>query len=101
MIQDLETKHARKLSVPSIASVEPLQNLNSAIFLKSQKIWLDPAKPIGSYDLSYNELVEFKKPVRALKVKTLDSAVKTIMIDDSKPVKESMEIICSKFGNYN
>lgn len=45
--------------------------------------------------------MEYKKKIRALKVRMLDGAVKTVMVDESQPVGEIMLVVCSKIGISN
>ncbi|VDN24157.1 unnamed protein product [Gongylonema pulchrum] len=52
--------------------------------------------------LSGNNLnLEYKKKIRPLKVRMLDGAVKTVMVDESQPVGEIMVVVCSKIGISN
>lgn len=36
--------------------------------------------------------------MRTLKVRTLDGAVKTMIVDDSQPVGQLMVVICTRIG---
>jgi hypothetical protein len=56
---------------------------------------------IGHYDLKFGDVVEFRKKFRVLKVKTLDESVKNMLIDESLPVKELVEVICERIGLVN
>lgn len=42
--------------------------------------------------------MEYKKKQRPQKIKMLDGAIKTIMVDDSKTVGELLVTICSRIG---
>lgn len=44
------------------------------------------------------DIVEYKKKQRPQKIKMLDGAVKTVMVDDSKAVGELLVTICSRIG---
>lgn len=44
------------------------------------------------------DILEYKKKQRPQKIKMLDGAVKTIMVDDSKTVGELLVTICSRIG---
>lgn len=44
------------------------------------------------------DVLEYKKKQRPQKIKMLDGAVKTIMVDDSKTVGELLVTICSRIG---
>lgn len=43
-------------------------------------------------------MLEYKKKQRPQKIKMLDGAIKTIMVDDSKTVGELLVTICSRIG---
>lgn len=51
--------------------------------------------------LSPQDVLEYKKKQRPQKIKMLDGASKTIMIDDSKTVGELLVTICSRIGAAN
>lgn len=42
--------------------------------------------------------MEYKKKQRPQKIKMLDGAIKTILVDDSKTVGELLVTICSRIG---
>ena len=44
------------------------------------------------------DLLEYKKKHRVLRVKMLDGSVKTLMVDDSHTVSQLMITVCSKIG---
>lgn len=44
------------------------------------------------------DVLEYKKKQRPQKIKMLDGAIKTIMVDDSKTVGELLVTICSRIG---
>ena len=46
------------------------------------------------------DVLEYKKKQRPQKIKMLDGAVKTIMVDDSKTVGELLVTICSRIGKW-
>lgn len=46
------------------------------------------------------DILEYKKKQRPQKIKMLDGAVKTIMVDDSKTVGELLVTICSRIGKF-
>ena len=47
------------------------------------------------------DLLEYKKKHRVLKVRMLDGSVKTLMVDDSHTVAQLMITICSKIGQLS
>lgn len=46
------------------------------------------------------DVLEYKKKQRPQKIKMLDGAIKTIMVDDSKTIGELLVTICSRIGLY-
>lgn len=64
-------------------------------------VWLEPGRSLEYYILRNNDLLEYRKKLRTLKVQMLDGTVKTIMIDDSQPVANLMVVICTKLGITN
>lgn len=61
--------------------------------LPSPTLSLYVASPLFSQDV-----LEYKKKQRPQKIKMLDGAIKTIMVDDSKTVGELLVTICSRIG---
>lgn len=45
--------------------------------------------------------LEYRKAKRMLRVLTLDKAVRTLMVENSKTVEELMEVICKRIGIPN
>ena len=45
--------------------------------------------------------MEYRKKMRLLKVRMLDGAIKSMMVDDSQIVSNMMVIICTKIGITN
>ncbi|XP_045080976.1 talin-2a isoform X3 [Coregonus clupeaformis] len=64
-------------------------------------IWLQSGRTLDYYMLRNGDILEYKKKQRPLKIKMLDGAVKTIMVDDSKTVGELLVTICSRIGITN
>jgi len=44
------------------------------------------------------DLLEYKKKHRTLRVKMLDETVKTVLVDDSNTVQELVATVCQKIG---
>ncbi|CAB1339185.1 unnamed protein product [Coregonus sp. 'balchen'] len=63
-------------------------------------IWLQSGRTLDYYMLRNGDILEYKKKQRPLKIKMLDGAVKTIMVDDSKTVGELLVTICSRIVNW-
>uniref|UniRef100_A0A1I7YK54 FERM domain-containing protein n=1 Tax=Steinernema glaseri TaxID=37863 RepID=A0A1I7YK54_9BILA len=63
--------------------------------------YLENGKTLEFYLVRNGDTVEYKKKIRPLKVQTLDKSVKTLYVDESKPVGELMTVICSKIGIAN
>ncbi|XP_068595910.1 talin-2 [Brachionichthys hirsutus] len=64
-------------------------------------IWLESGRTLDYYMLRNGDVLEYKKKQRPQKIKMLDGAIKTIMIDDSKTVGELLVTICSRIGITN
>uniref|UniRef100_A0A4W3HDS6 Talin 2b n=1 Tax=Callorhinchus milii TaxID=7868 RepID=A0A4W3HDS6_CALMI len=64
-------------------------------------IWLESGRTMDYYMLRNGDVLEYKKKQRPQKVRMLDGAVKTIMVDDSKTVGELLVTICSRIGITN
>ncbi|XP_067871342.1 talin-2 isoform X1 [Heterodontus francisci] len=64
-------------------------------------IWLESGRTLDYYMLRSGDILEYKKKQRPQKVRMLDGAVKTVMIDDSKTVGELLVPICSRIGITN
>ncbi|XP_015227095.1 PREDICTED: talin-2-like [Cyprinodon variegatus] len=64
-------------------------------------IWLESGRTLDYYMLRNGDILEYKKKQRPQKIKMLDGAVKTIMVDDSKTVGELLVTICSRIGITN
>ncbi|KAJ3168398.1 Talin-1 [Geranomyces variabilis] len=63
--------------------------------------WLQPSKILDFYDMNSGDSLEYRKKHRALRVRTMDSSVKAILIDESLPVQQLVEIICERIGIQN
>lgn len=68
---------------------------------KKQGVWLDAGRILGYYMLRNQDLLEYRRKLRTLRVRMLDGAVKTILVDDSQPVSQLMVVICTKIGLTN
>ncbi|XP_035914111.1 talin-2 isoform X3 [Anopheles stephensi] len=66
-----------------------------------QGVWLEPARNLGYYMLHNHDVLEYRQKHRTLRVRMLDGAVKTILVDDSLPVSQLMVVICTKIGITN
>ncbi|XP_068598204.1 talin-2a [Brachionichthys hirsutus] len=64
-------------------------------------IWLESGRTMDYYMLRNGDILEYKKKQRPQKIKMLDGAVKTVMVDDSKTVGELLVTICSRIGITN
>ncbi|KAJ3037472.1 Talin-1, partial [Rhizophlyctis rosea] len=63
--------------------------------------WLMPAKVLDYYDLKSGDALEYRKKHRMLRVKLMDESIKAVLIDDSAPISQLVEIICEKIGIHN
>ncbi|XP_055631381.1 talin-2 isoform X3 [Toxorhynchites rutilus septentrionalis] len=66
-----------------------------------QGVWLEPARNLGYYLLRNHDVLEYRRKHRNLRVRMLDGAIKTILVDDSQPVSQLMVVICTKIGITN
>ncbi|XP_050730859.1 talin-2-like isoform X3 [Eriocheir sinensis] len=64
-------------------------------------VWLEPGRNLSYYILRDQDVVEYRRKVRTLKVRMLDESVKTLLVDDSQPVSQLMVVICTKIGIMN
>ncbi|XP_036593541.1 talin-1 isoform X2 [Trichosurus vulpecula] len=64
-------------------------------------IWLEAGKALDYYMLRNGDTMEYRKKQRPLKIRMLDGAVKTIMVDDSKTVTDMLMTICARIGITN
>jgi len=64
-------------------------------------VWLEPGRTLEHYLLRENDTLEYRKKMRLLKVRMLDGAIKSMMVDDSQIVSNMMVIICTKIGITN
>uniref|UniRef100_A0A8D2LQ00 Talin 2 n=1 Tax=Varanus komodoensis TaxID=61221 RepID=A0A8D2LQ00_VARKO len=64
-------------------------------------IWLEAGRTLDYYMLRNGDILEYKKKHRPQKIRMLDGAVKTVMVDDSKTVGELLVTICSRIGITN
>lgn len=64
-------------------------------------LYLEPTRNFEYYILHNGDLLEYRKKIRTLKVRTLDGTLKTLMIDDTQPVANLMAMICAKLGITN
>lgn len=61
---------------------------------------------VFSYDtwikhpLRFQDLLEYRKKMRNLRIRLLDGTLKTVLVDDSQPVANMMVVICSKIGKF-
>ncbi|XP_055385289.1 talin-2 isoform X2 [Condylostylus longicornis] len=66
-----------------------------------QGVWLESGRSLGYYMLHNQDTLEYRRKLRTLRVRMLDGAVKTILVDDSQPVNQLMVVICTKIGITN
>lgn len=66
-----------------------------------QGVWMENGRTLSYYILHNQDTLEYRRKLRTLRVKMLDGAVKTILVDDSQPVSQLMVVICTKIGITN
>ncbi|KAG1695569.1 Talin-1 [Nymphon striatum] len=64
-------------------------------------VWLEQGRNFDYYLLREGDLLEYKRKMRALRVRMLDGSVKTLLVDDSQAVANLMVVICTKIGLTN
>jgi len=64
-------------------------------------VWLESRRPLEYYLLHNNDILEYRQKQRALRIRTLDASIKTVMIDDSHNVGQLMVTICTRLGIVN
>lgn len=69
--------------------------------VRKQGVWLESGRNLGYYLLRNHDILEYRRKLRTLRVRMLDGAVKTILVDDSQPVSQLMVVICTKIGITN
>ncbi|KAM9861436.1 talin-2 [Aulostomus maculatus] len=88
-----------------VAEAQTGQASDYGLFLSDEDprkgIWLESGRTLDYYMLRNGDILEYKKKQRPQKIKMLDGAVKTIMVDDSKTVGELLVTICSRIGITN
>jgi hypothetical protein len=65
-----------------------------------QGVWLEQGRNLGYYLLRNHDVLEYRRKLRTLRVRMLDGAVKTILVDDSLPVSQLMVVVCTKIGKF-
>lgn len=68
---------------------------------RKQGVWLESGRNLDFYMLRNQDVVEYRRKLRTLRVRMLDGAVKTILVDDSQTVSQLMVVICTKIGLTN
>ncbi|XP_023303329.1 talin-1 isoform X3 [Lucilia cuprina] len=66
-----------------------------------QGVWMENGRTLSYYILHNQDTLEYRRKLRTLRVRMLDGAVKTILVDDSQPVSQLMIVICTKIGITN
>ena len=80
---------------------EGVGGADHGLFSAEQGKWLLPSKIVDFYDLKSGDIVEYKKKHRPLKFMTLDGSVKTAIIDETLPIQQLVDIVCSRIGITN
>ena len=44
------------------------------------------------------DMLQYRKKLRPLRVRTLDSSIKTLLVDDSQTVAELTRTVCARIG---
>ena len=62
--------------------------------------WLNQDRTLEYYDLNSGDMLQYKKKIRPLRVRTLDDSVKTLLVDDSQTVAELIKAVCARIGRF-
>eukprot|EP00795_Rhopilema_esculentum_P003811 gene3811-15099_t len=96
---------AIKLIVAKVPDAVPQKNEDCGLFFSDEDPkkcqWFEEERPLAFYSLKSGDTLEYKNKHRLLKVKMLDGAVKTVMIDDSHNVGNVLQTICERLGITN
>lgn len=46
----------------------------------------------------FQDMLQYRKKLRPLRVRTLDSSIKTLLVDDSQTVVELTRTVCARIG---
>ena len=60
--------------------------------------WLEQGRTLEYYDLKSGDMLQYRKKLRPLRVRTLDGSVKTLLVDDSQTVAELIKAVCARIG---
>lgn len=63
--------------------------------------WLEQGRTLEYYHLKNGDVLEYRKKIRPLRIKTLDGSIKTILVDDSATVAEITKTVCDRIGIIN
>ena len=61
-------------------------------------LWLEQGRTLQYYELKSGDMLQYRKKLRPLRVKTLDGSVKTLLVDDSQTVAELIKAVCARIG---
>ncbi|XP_014214953.1 talin-2 [Copidosoma floridanum] len=64
-------------------------------------LWLESGRRLNYYILKNEDVLEYRKKIRYLRVRMLDGTLKTVLVDESQPVANLMVLICTKIGITN
>ncbi|XP_060074093.1 talin-1-like isoform X2 [Ylistrum balloti] len=75
------------------------------LFLKDDDpkkgVWLESGRALDYYLLRNGDLLEYRKKMRILQIKTLEGNAKKLQVDDSHTVGQLMVTICTRIGIAN
>ena len=60
--------------------------------------WLNEERTLELYNLKSGDMLQYKRNLRLLCVKTLDDSVKMLQIDESQTVTELVKAVCARIG---
>ena len=59
---------------------------------------MEQGRTLEYYDLKSGDMLQYRKKLRPLRVRTLDGSVKTLLVDDSQTVAELIKAVCARIG---
>ena len=59
---------------------------------------VEQGRTLEYYDLKSGDMLQYRKKLRPLRVRTLDGSVKTLLVDDSQTVAELIKAVCARIG---
>ena len=62
---------------------------------------MEQGRTLEYYLLKSGDLLEYRKSISPLRVKTMDGSVRTLLVDHSQNAGELVKVACAKIGKTN